>query len=573
MGIGRRLQPAGLAIPANLPIGLASGSATALETLRRLLAKPGNGGLVFFVGAGGSAGQLPTAGSILGSTLGECAERTWLRGPRPGSLGPRLRTAADRLGFEITMNSLEATCAGGVEALIGSLKRAEETHAAPSPAHRMLSAWIRSGGHVITVNYDRLIEGAAGRAPLPVRYPSHDVDAPFAHWETDLRGAGTLFKLHGSLDDVAGCLATLPDVKTRISGHRADLLAAVIAERPLCVIGWSARDPDIPPVFREALAARPGTLPIVWVHHVAVSEWRSPTGLEAKREWVDQLTGGHPATQHLFTDVSRLIRGSWRTPPSIELEAADWVGSCTRAGSARFLAGTLRRLEWWPEAIAAAHQAERLAATTSERSAARQERAHILWARGRRRTALRVMEVPASTRVDLGDLEMGVTYAFGRASMSVALWASDRSTNLAVGPSLLAYAHAVAQWRRAASSPRERASVALHEALLSSQLAKARLTKRRRCGPSARDDARIAALHSRARRRMADAGDIHLHSAIDVAVAAWQAEAELGLRPAIEVGEIERRLRVLADAPRTRHWRERQLPELMRLLDKADLAD
>lgn len=220
-----------------------------------------------------------------------------------------------------------------------------------------------------------------------------------------------------------------------------------------------------------------------------------------------------------------------------------------------------------PEALEAARRAERLAATPSETSAARQERASTHWARGWQRAAVRVMDDRRSYAVDAADPEMVATYAFGRASMAVQVARRDARAGASVAPALRAYAAAVRRWRSSARGHRGRAPAALHDALLAMYLGRARQLQVLRCGASAVREARIATHVRRARDRIEAAGDIHVHAAIDVTVWILQAEHELGRAPTDDdVAEIERGLSLLGDRARTAHWTANQLPDLRRRL-------
>lgn len=142
------------------------------------------------------------------------------------------------------------------------------TGGSPNAMHRCIAGLMASGraSHVITTNFDNLIERALGphRSAPGVAYGWEDVPRL-----ADCAGP-RLLKVHGSFVDVHGADIATRTVRTTIDGifasARAEHLAAAARRLPdvtVLVVGYSGRDRlDVMPF----LASLPGGR-VIWVHH------------------------------------------------------------------------------------------------------------------------------------------------------------------------------------------------------------------------------------------------------------------------------------------------------------------
>jgi hypothetical protein len=189
--------------------------------------------LFLFAGAGASVGMpsaLPTFNSLRNELLSQVGLADYVpdpAGPQTGKqfiavgLAPEPFMLALRHAGTGIQEWLEQTLGGG----------------SPNAVHLVLAQLVKSGAHVWTVNFDRLIEKAT-EPPLVA-----------LSWPGSPGGIGVL-KPHGSLggeliftsDDVLMPLSALWRERLRSDMHDSDLVV---------FIGYSARDLDLQPLWTE----------------------------------------------------------------------------------------------------------------------------------------------------------------------------------------------------------------------------------------------------------------------------------------------------------------------------------
>lgn len=496
--------------------------------------------LVFFVGAGasmaGDTGMPSTSQLLQGLTAAALCRSAAFD-----------RLTADRMldginpGFEITLNDLWQISPTAVDGFFRSFAAADKS-LMPNHVHRFLAWWLATGGTVITTNYDRLIERALGadRGRARVRYAASTApsdlgsDVDLSMWLQDLEAGGCLFKLHGSFDSTASCLGALEHVTTRLSGERAALVEYVIANRPVCFAGWRGADPDIPSFMASIVETYRSKANVYWIHSHrdggTLDDKICGTPLSVRwlaerrpiRTDVEIMASG--LLQVLAIHVAPLAAGVAVTP-----DFAAAMNACSSSGALRFAGIVLRRARKFPEAVDALRAADLAAQTAGERTAARQELAHLYWARGARDhgKALQFMREIASTEPLTDDLDLRTTHQFGYYSMAV-----NVLLDLLEGPPAdvtdealirrLAELGKVAQDYDRSITDRQKHAVdhrpiALHRALLSLFTGRLRLGLFEvRPDTGLFDEDKVVALFLDARRIIDDAGDIHIHSRIDV---------------------------------------------------------
>ncbi len=538
--------------------------------------------LVFFVGAGISANTgMPLVFELLEALLMDALKRSAPdKADNDTLLSNAIKRASQELGFEITLNDLWQICPGAIVQFFHSLASFEGNRCSPNHVHKFLASWITTGGVVLTTNYDRLIERAASNRvkDLLVRYTESAGPASFEHWKGDLLQGECLFKLHGSLVSPDSCLGALEKVGTRIAGNRAELLATIAHGRPLCFVGWRGVDPDIPLLLEEVLSKK-DPVPVIWVHYEGKNQ-EQPKGLTPCLDGVPKPLRGIAGAQPLVTDADRLFAemGRWlgfeidqviseqkivpASSPPIVQKFSQSLDICTDTGLARFIGIGLRHAREFEAAQEILEVSQKLAKSPGESSAALQELSLTFWAQGRGSNQQKARTLLKRTHSEFGQA------SFGMLSMTVV--ASRRKPWLLLQlPHLFReYALYIDELRVAAYDLQGRRSVALHEALFHLYLGKLRLQLISWMGPLARPLASCVLKPLEiARTRIDDAGDIHIHSRIDVLSGRSLALARFGLCEEAwrDIPEVKRLCRILADAPRSKHFLERQLPQLEQL--------
>lgn len=135
--------------------------------------------------------------------------------------------------------------------------------------HRFLATSIACGCHVITTNFDTLIEESCDDRGMPYRLVTSSAHA--RHLRPRLSdGPGVLFKIHGSVSNasdrqmISRLAISLRHVGRGLPRSMADLFRELTVDRPLIVIGYSGRDDfDITPLLRST----DRTQPALWVVH------------------------------------------------------------------------------------------------------------------------------------------------------------------------------------------------------------------------------------------------------------------------------------------------------------------
>ncbi len=543
--------------------------------------------LVFFVGAGISANTgMPLVPELLGTLLIDAFKRSVPDKADSETFQKIITQASHMLGFEITLNSLWNSCPEAIRQLFRSLADFEGNICFPNHAHQFLARWLAKDGVVLTTNYDRLIERAASNGvnqPL-VRYTEAIGSASFEHWREDLFQGKCLFKVHGSFAAPESCLGALEQVGTKITGNRAELLAAIAQERPLCFVGWRGVDPDIPLLLTEVLGKKDAP-PVIWVHYEGIDRERPhelAQCLDEVPEPLRRIAGAHPLitdAEHLFTEIGRWLdfsidqaiserqRDSMPSP-SIERKFSQSLDICTPTYLARFVGTALRHAREFEVAVEILEAAHQLATSSAESAAATQEISLALWAQGSVSNQEKARTLLQRTQSELGqsqDIMMKLNVDFGQLSMTVSASRGKPWLLLQLLHFFREYATDIGKFRAIVHDEQDRRKLALHEALFHLYLGKSRLQLVLWMGPLARSLAFWALKPFKvAHTRIDGAGDIHLQSRIDVLTDRSLALAKFGFCEEAwrDIPEVKRLCSILADAPRTKHFFEQQLPKL-----------
>ena len=534
--------------------------------------------LVFFVGAGISiSAGMPLVPDLLKVLLMDALKSSAPdKAESDTPVLEAIKRASQMLGFEITLNSLWDSCPDAIKQLFHSLADFEEKWCFPNNAHKFLERWLSTSGVVLTTNYDRLIERTAAdeAKDLLIRYTEAVGHASFEHWREDLFQGKCLFKVHGSFAEPESCLGALEQVGTKISGKRGELLAAIAEERPICFIGWRGVDPDVPLLLTEILSKK-DSVPVIWVHYEG-GDKKQPKGLAQCLSGVPEPLRKIADTHPLITDADRLFAemGRWLgwgidpaineqqeiplASPSMIPQFSQSLDICTRTYLARFVGTALRHAREFEAALEILEVAHTLAKSPGESSAALSEKSLTLWAQGhdsqqQARTLLKRTH-SKYRQASFGMLSMTVVASRRRP------WLLLRLPHLFRG-----YALYIDELRASAYNLQGERRVALHEALFHLYLGKLRLQLVSWIGSLARPLASwVLEPFNIARARIDDAGDIHIHSRIDVLSGRSLALARFGFCEEAwrDIPEVKRLCGILADQPRTKHFFENQLPKL-----------
>jgi hypothetical protein len=530
--------------------------------------------LVFFVGAGASmAGHtgMPPTWSIIYQLLYDSSIYCGLSSREDNKYTALLKTASDMLGFEVTLNDFWQICHDAINELYLSFAQLE-SKCTPNRVHTFLANWLASGRIVITTNYDCLIE----REWIKVsrnnekRYRNGEPNS-FVNWRADLKGGACLFKIHGSSDDPVSCLGALEHVRTQLTGHRAEILVHVMHNHPICFVGWSGIDPDIPPLLFEAMKSRHSSLPVFWMHYEG-----NPPGSETLDQSIERMT---PLIRPLaiqnpiITDADRAfgamlqILGRSREancpkkPFSFNFQQP--VRRCTKAGLARMVGIALRRSGNFDAANMALDASWLLATTTEERSAALQEFSLLYQQIGGSDTARSRKFLQKARKVlgDQPDQMLRLNTDFGLLSQTIVALKHE-PWQIANIPILFR------RYRRDIEAFRDVAGredvLALHTALYNLYLGRMRF--KMMCGVAVKIPVLIGWVmrpFNVARSAIGESLDIHLHSRIDVLAYRASALAYFGDCESAreDLAEVSRLVAVLRDEARKEFW-ERQRKEI-----------
>lgn len=344
-----------------------------------------NHSLVFFIGAGisatGKRPHMPSTSDLIQTILLDALKRSKELGTEISDLGNAIKEISNIIGFEITLNDFWQICRKGTTLIYSSLAKIEKK-CISNQVHAFLAYWLSKGGIVLTTNWDCLIEREWQKIDqnIKVRY-REDGSNSFVNWQKDSLRGGCLFKIHGSLEDPKSCLGALEHVRTRLKGKRADLLADIIKHRPLCFVGWSGKDPDIPPILYKIYEQRDSSLPTFWVHFEG-----DPPGtksLETAIGDISPLLIKYANDNPILTEANRafgeilnhmgkkvLIKS---ITEEVHLDFSDAITQCYESGITRFVGIILRRAGRLDLAEQVLRIATKVAQTAEERSAAIQE--------------------------------------------------------------------------------------------------------------------------------------------------------------------------------------------------------
>lgn len=511
--------------------------------------------LVFFVGAGASsAGNtgMPSTQALLRQLLTDALVGSGKFSRDDLSLKSAIGRAAASSGFETTLNDLWQICPQAITRFFGSFAALEKT-CLPNRAHAFSAYWLSTGGTVVTTNYDRLIEAEwmNRRQVIRTRYKETGNNS-FQTWQRDLMRGGCLFKLHGSLDEPESCLGALEHVGTRLGGNRAALLEAIVGDRPICFVGWRGADPDIPPVLSELSSGRSAAVPTLWIHYHG-----SPPGSKDLHTAVDEVSTQvrrFALDEPVLADADGLFGGllSWvgagKNPNPHRQPVTPALGKvleqCSRSGLARFAGIVLRRARQFTVASTALEAAKELAATTGEHRAAILEIAQLKWSRNKGRDKAEALGLVRS----VGNAD------FGLLSMTI-LSIKSRPWRILLVPRLFRRYELHIQELR--NDPALKESAALHESLINLYSGRLRLELFGWLGAVVKSVADwILHPFNVARAVIDDAGDIHIHSRIDVLAYRAVALARFGRCEDAwqDVREIDRLVGILSDEAKAVHW-------------------
>lgn len=542
-----------------------------IELLRNHLAG-GDRSLVFFVGAGASmAGNtgIPSTPSLLDQLLSQSLITGGKFDPGTDVVFAAIQEISTTIGFEITLNDFWQICRQATALIYHSFGELE-TRCEPNNVHAFLARWLISGGSVVTTNYDRLIERAWSKAGGKIQSRYSDTGAsPFAGWREGLLHGGTLFKIHGSLDDPESCLGALEHVGTQLSGERAHLLEDVVLNRPLCFVGWRGIDPDIPPLLNSIFAKRDPSLPTFWLHYEGNPSKPATLheSIQGCSDLIRPLAGKNPIlteADRAFGDILGWIgaptaANSMHQPESFDFSNA--LNACTKTGLCRMVGITLRRAGKLPEAARVLDKALDVAQTAGERSAALQEKSllHQQHSGSNASHAFKSLEQARKALESEPDIRLQLNADFGMLSMSV--------VSLKKQPWLLPKIPGLfRRYRRDIDTlgkmAIDRESVALHTSLYHLYLGRLRFKLFAWLGaiiPPLRGW--ILEPFDAAYTHIDDAKDIHLHSRVDVLAYRLVALAQFGHCRGVqeEIQEIDRLVGILKDDARLKHWENQKV--------------
>lgn len=530
--------------------------------------------LIFFVGAGASSAgdtKMPTTQALLQQILLDAIKQSGEFDNNYINVIDIIRESVNLLGFEITLNDFWQICGKTITLLYEAFAKID-ARCATNFVHAFLAHWLSTGGIVLTTNYDLLIEREwlDINQDIDIRYQENG-SYSFSNWSEDLERGNCLFKIHGSLDNPDSCLGALEHVRTQLTGPRAELLTEIIKNRPLCFVGWSGKDPDIPPLLSKIYKERDSSLPVFWIHYEGKKLGANsiPTAIEEISPLVRKYASEHP----ILTDANRAFRImlNWQgievTPKysgtTINLDFSEAIRQCSSSGTTRFVGIALRRAGQLNVSEQVFETALKLARTAKERSAALQEIALVYQQRKGTNTdqSRKLLKKARDTLNKEPDLWLQLNLDFGILSMTIITLQSRPWLLLRIPFLFRKYKHGIEILR---TETTDTESVALHYSLMHLYLGRTRLKLFGWLGVVVHPLANwIIQPFDIARETINDAKDIHLHSRIDVLSYRALALARLRLcKKAMEdVYEIDRLVPILKDNARSKHW-ENQRQEI-----------
>ncbi len=527
--------------------------------------------LIFFVGAGASSAggtQMPTTQAFLQQILLDAFKQSEKYDNNYKDVINIIRENINLLGFEITLNDLWQICGKTITLLYSAFAKIDE-RCATNCVHAFLAHWLSTGGIVLTTNYDLLIEREWHdiNDNIDVRYQDKGSNS-FSSWSKDLERGSCLFKLHGSLDNPDSCLGALEHVRTQLTGPRAELLADLTKHRPLCFVGWSGSDPDIPPLLSSLYKERVSSLPVFWIHY----EGKNP-GANSIQSEIGKLspTVRIIASEHpILTDANRAFRImlNWQgiefttrnSMTAINLDFSREIRQCSPSGATRFVGIALRRAGQLNESEHVLETAIKLSGTEKERSAALQEIALVYQQRQGSNTdrSRKILKRARNTLIEDPDLWLQLNLDFGLLSMTITTLQSRPWLLLRIPFLFRKYKRSI---EILSTETTDKESVALHSALMNLYLGRTRLKLFGWLGGGFHNLAVwIIQPFNVAHEIINDAKDIHLHSRIDVLSYRASALARFKLcKDALEdVDETDRLVLILKDNARSKHWNKQR---------------
>lgn len=165
----------------------------------------------------------------------------------------------------------------------------------PNANHRFAATCLALGNHVITTNFDLLIETACLTLGIPTNRTTERLPATVEH---------VLFKIHGSLDQAESIFYTINHVYRGLGEHRLRTLRGLTDRRIMLVIGYSGLDQlDIMPAIRKCNPAR-----IYWVNHVGTARWCSKQNVQQRHiATLPRLHYFDGNTQHVVAQLDRRL--------------------------------------------------------------------------------------------------------------------------------------------------------------------------------------------------------------------------------------------------------------------------
>jgi len=534
--------------------------------------------LVFFVGAGASiAGNtgMPSTPSLLFQLLFQALSHSGRFTSELNELSSILKDVSWRIGFEITLNDFWQIGGQATAQLYQAFSDLEK-NCVPNRVHTFMAYWLSTGGTVVTTNYDRLIEQQWSKTDSPIqsRYNATGANS-FAEWEREFEQGGTLFKIHGSLDEPDSCLGALEHVGTQLVGNRADFVTRIVQARPLCFVGWRGVDPDIPPLLHDAFATRDPSLPLFWIHFEGFTPniTSLDQAIKSFSALIQPLASQHPIlteADRIFGEFLEQIGISTLPNPPRKVNSFDFakaIAMCAKTGLLRMAGIALRRSgeKYYGRAEQVLNAALKLAKTSDERSAALQEIALLRQQLTGRETsqARRSLRTAQASLDAASDPRAQLNIDFGLLSMSVVNIKSQPWLLLKIPGLFHKYRESIEALCRQGI---DKESVALHESLFHLYRGRLRFKILEWLGVFVPPLANwIIEPFDLARTRIDEARDISLHSRIDVLAYRAVAFAHLGRCKEVkeDVDEVSRLIMIFNDDARTRHW-NRQHEDIQR---------
>jgi len=243
---------------------------------------------------------------------------------------------------------------------------------APNLYHHFVARLLENGsvGHLITTNFDRLIEKACAKEP--VVFASDD--------EHKRRASSAIYKIHGTVDRPETIVAVLKQVSRGLGLSKRQLMVETLSQTCL-VLGWSDDDIDLTPAFFQS----PEGL-LLWFSYDpdanSVIDFSFPTH-DASRV--------HPKIERLLRerrgvliscDPLPLLISVWQDlkermgplselhsapPPDILQVTSIWAESLTLFERLIIVSDIFRHVVHWEQSQSLLKQAERVAATAEDR--------------------------------------------------------------------------------------------------------------------------------------------------------------------------------------------------------------